>query len=351
MPRCLAAALAALLLVLLAGSCGFSQPDHDAAHPAAALPAWPPPPAEARVQYVRSVGAPTDWGIEKSILQRTADAIAGRVDEAFVRPTGVAEHDGVLYVADTGAPALWILDTARNRFSKVAEAGTTKLVSPVAVAPGRDGAVFVADSALGRVFLVDRDGKLVRAIGENELVRPAGLAYDAQVDRLYVADAAKHAIVVYAPAEGRLLAVRGRRGSADGEFNFPTHLALDQPGTLIVTDALNFRVQAFDRDGRFLWKIGHAGDGAGDFASPKGVAADMQDHLFVVDALFDVVQIFDRYDRLLLAFGERGSGAGQFWLPGSIFISPRNEVYVADAYNGRVQVFELRAEADAGAGK
>jgi len=337
-------ALATLLLPIVAGSCGFAKPDHDAQHPANAFPAWPPPPAQARVQYVRSVGAPIDWGVEKSVLQRAVDAIAGRIDDAFVRPTGVAERDGVLYVADAGVPALWILDVPRNRFSKVAEAGTAKLVSPVAVAPARDGAVFVADSALGKVFLVDRDGKLVRVVGESELVRPAGLAYDAQADRLYVADAARHVIAVYARADGRLLAVRGRRGNADGEFNFPTHLALDRTGTLLVTDALNFRVQAFDPDGRFLWKLGQGGDGAGDFAAPKGVAADMQGHVFVVDALFDAVQIFDRDAVLLLAFGERGSSAGQFWLPGGIFISSRNEVYVADAYNRRVQVFQLRPE-------
>ena len=347
MPRWLLAAVTALALALAASSCGLTMPERQTPPAATALPVWPAPPAEPRIHYLRSVHAPGDWGIERSILRRAVDAVVGNVEEAFVRPTGIAERDGVLYVADPGAQALWILDGARNRFAKVVQVGSTNLLSPVAVAIGPDGAIFVADSALKKVFLVDRDGKLIRIAAEEGLMRPAGIAYDSHDGRLYVADAARHLIAVFAASDGKLIAVRGERGSADGEFNFPTHLALGLEGTLLVTDALNFRVQAFDRGGRFLWKLGRAGDGAGDFAAPKGVAADSDGHVFVVDALFDAVQIFDRDDTLLLAFGERGSRAGQFWLPGGIFISTKNEIYVADSYNRRVQVFQSRAESAA----
>ena len=336
----------ALALPLVVGGCGFAKPERDPLQAEAALPVWPPAPDEPRVRYLRSVHAPSDWGIERSILRRAFDALVGNVEEAFVRPTGVAERDGVLYVADPGAPALWIVDIAQNRFAKVVQAGKERLLSPVAVAVRPDGAVFVADSALGKVFLVDREGKFVRTVAENGLVRPAGLAYDANEQRLYVADAARHLVELYAVADGTLLAARGQRGSENGEFNFPTHLTLDPEGRLLVTDALNFRVQAFDREGRFAWKLGRAGDGAGDFAAPKGIAADNRGQLFVVDALFDVVQIFDRDAKLLLAFGERGSRPGQFWLPGGIFISTKNEIYVADSYNRRVQVFQALPEPD-----
>lgn len=328
----------ALGLLLLAGGCGGPAPVKDLKEVSAEPLIWPAPPAAPRIRYVRSVSGPRDWGIAKSFLRRMIDALAGRGEDHFVRPTGVAEHDGVLYVADAGAQVLWILDAAQNRSVRVSEAGAAALASPVAVAVRPDGAVFVADTMLKKVFLFDREGELIRVAAEKGLERPAGLAYDPAKRELYVGDSATNRIGVYG-RDGGLIRTWGRAGSRDGEFNHPTHVSLDRSGTLLVTDALNFRLQAFDREGRFLRKQGRHGDGSGDFAAPKGVAADREGHVYVVDALFDAVQIFDRDGTLLLTFGRRGTQAGQFWLPNGLFINDQDQIYVADAYNRRVQVF------------
>ena len=305
---------------------------------------WPRPPAEARIRYERSVRGPEEYGIKKSFLRRIFDTVVGRGEEHFIRPTGVAEREGVLYVADPGARALWILDSVQDRFVKVDQIREEALGSPVAVAVRPDGAVFLADTRLKKVFLLDREGRLIRVAAEKGLARPAGLAYDTATQRLYVVDSAAHQVLAYG-ADGVLIRTWGQGGIQDGEFNHPTHLALDGSGTLMVTDALNFRIQAFDREGRFLWKLGRAGDGSGDFAAPKGLAADSEGHIYIVDALFDTVQIFERDGTFLLAFGERGTQAGQFWLPGGIFITQQNKIYVADAYNQRVNVFAFAPDA------
>ena len=330
--------VACALLALLAASSDT---------PGAAGLVWPPPPAQPAVRYVRNVAAPSDWGINNSFFGRMLDALTGKPDDRFVRPTGVAERDGVLYVADPGVPALWIIDAQQNQVRKVSSVADATLLSPVAVAPGPDGSVFVADSSLKKVFALDRNGNLLRVAAAQGLERPVGLAFDSANRNLYVADSVAHHIAVFGP-NGTLVRTFGERGSGDGQFNGPAYLALDRRGTLLVTDALNFRVQAFDREGRFLWKMGRAGDGSGDFAAPKGVAADSEGHVYVVDALFESVQIFDAEGKLLMAFGEHGTREGQFWLPGGIFIGPQNEIYVADAYNRRIQMF--RSEQPAGTG-
>ncbi len=333
-----------MALLLFATSCGTPGIPKASDDGVGGGPVWPQAPAESRIRFVRSISGPSELGISKPIFQRMVDAIVGRGDERFVRPTGVAELDGVIYVADPGSPALWILDSSHNHYAKIDDVAGTRLASPVAVALRPDGAVFVADSALKKVLLLDADGKFIRIAAEQDLERPAALAFDAASGRLYVADSARHRIAVYG-ADGTLIGTWGRAGTMEGEFNFPTHLALDRDGTLLATDALNFRVQAFDRTGRFLWKFGRHGDGSGDLAAPKGVAADSAGHVYVVDALFDGVQIFERDGAFLLAFGERGAHAGQFWLPGGLFINARDRIFVADAYNQRVQVFETVAAA------
>ena len=307
---------------------------------------WPAPPARPRIRFVRTVSGPADLGIRPSFWERIGGVLAGRDPDAFVRPTGVAARDGVLYVADPGVPALWILDSRAGRSRRVTEVGGQPFVSPVAVALAPGGQVFLADSALARVFRLDGTGRIQATVADPGLRRPAGVAYDAARDRLYVADSAAHRVFVFA-GDGQLVAEIGHRGTEPGEFNFPTHLAVAQDGELLVTDALGYRVQRFAPDGGPAGHFGRHGDTAGDFASPKGVALDSEGHIYVVEALFDAIQVFDRSGQYLLGFGERGVRQGQFWLPGGLFIDPQDRIYVGDAYNRRVQVFQyVRGDGD-----
>jgi DNA-binding beta-propeller fold protein YncE len=301
---------------------------------------WPRPPAPARVRFVRNVATPADWGLSHGAMQRLFDKFTGDKPFHFVRPTGVAQRGQTMYVADPGAKALVILDASQSRQVVITRIGADVLASPVSVALGPDGGVILADSALGKVFILDAKGTLVRAIGgEGRLGRPAGIAYDASIGRLYVSDSAAHRIVVYS-IDGAFIGTWGHNGATPGEFNFPTHLALTHDGTLLVQDTLNFRVQALDRDGKPLRHFGRVGDSSGEFAAPKGVAVDSRGRIYVVDALFDAVQIFEPDGALLLGFSERGTHAGQLWLPNGIFIAPDDRIYVADAYNQRIAIFE-----------
>jgi DNA-binding beta-propeller fold protein YncE len=311
-----------------------------ATSPVSADIVWPRPPNPARIRYVRSISIPGDIGIKRGFFGMILDTVTRKAQERFVRPTGVAESDGAIYVADPGAPALWIFDAQKQASVAVRELGGAALLSPVAVTPERDGRAFVADSLINKVFLVDRDGKMVSMIADSGLKRPVGLAWNEASDRLYIADAVGQQVLVYGSGGERLLSW-GSRGSGDGEFNFPSYIALSRSGEVLVTDALNYRVQAFDQNGKFLWKMGQQGDGSGDFAAPKGLATDNEGHVYVVDALFDGVQIFDREGSLLLAFGSRGGAPGEFWLPTGAYIDARDQIYVADSYNQRIQVFEF----------
>jgi DNA-binding beta-propeller fold protein YncE len=335
--------LAALALVIALGCQGIGFERSRSETPATMIGSeplvWPSPPARARIRYAGSFATAEDLGIRKSFLGRLADFVLGREAGHLVRPTSVAEHGGIIYVADPGAAALWIFDRQGKRSIEVRQAGDDALITPVAVAPGPDGGVFLADSSLAKVFLFDRDGKLVRTIAGG-LKRPAALAYDNFDGRLYVADSAGQRIVVFSRGGAKLLSW-GQRGTGPGEFNYPIGIAVRGPGPVLVTDGLNYRVQAFDREGRFLWKFGHHGDGSGDFASPKGIALDSEGHIYVVDALFDAVQIFNRDGGLLLGFGEHGAAAGEFWLASGAFIDGHDRIYVADSYNQRVDLFQF----------
>ena len=308
----------------------------------AELLVWPPPPQRPRIRFIKTVAHPADLGIQPSFWQRIMEFLAGREEEWFIRPTGVAATGRTLYVADPGSQALWILNPEAGQFRRIREAGGQQLVSPVAVAMGRGERIYLADSFLAKIFVYRGDGTLAGTIADPDLKRPAGVAYDPVRDRLYVADSAAHRVWIFT-GDGRPAGTIGQRGAGDGEFNFPSHVAVDKNGTLYVTDSLGFRIQFFSPDGRFAGQFGRHGDNSGDFASPKGVALDSEGHIYVAEALFDAVQIFDQRGRFLLAFGERGLGPGQFWLPGGLYIDGRDQIYVADAYNQRIQIFQYLA--------
>jgi DNA-binding beta-propeller fold protein YncE len=242
-------------------------------------------------------------------------------------------------VADPGAKGVHRFDRERGRYALLQRDDELGLPSPVGLVPGPAGSVYVADSALAEIFLVTREGNVTRPIAlADALVQPTGLAFDAASGELYVADTGAHAVKVFRP-DGSLRTTLGKRGDAQGEFNFPTMLWRDPGGQLFVTDSLNFRIQIFDRDGRVRAAFGKLGDSTGTLSRPKGVATDSHGHVYVVDSMFHVFQIFDAHGSFLLNIGAQGRGTGEFWLPSGIFIGRQDTIYVADAYNQRVQVF------------
>ena len=300
-------------------------------------PAWPPSPAEPRVVYVREISEPADIGVKPVVLLRFANWITGVSNsrQKLERPFGLSlDESGNILVADTGAAAVCCLDLAHKKWQCWSSLGGLRLLSPVAVVhQGRT--FYVADSGLGKVIAFDEKGKVQFTI-TNELERPSGLALLG--DHLLIADSQRHQVVVCG-LHGEFISKFGQRGRAAGEFNFPTHISVDNQSRIYVTDSLNSRIQVFDADGRFLRAFGSVGDGPGRFSRPKGVAVDHDGHVYVVDGVFNNVQIFDDQGQLLLDWGEAGAAAGQFCLPNAIVINSKNEIYVADAYNHRIQMF------------
>ena len=168
----------------------------------------------------------------------------------------------------------------------------------------------------------------------------AGIAIDRARNLLYVVDSSRHQILCYSTTNGERVRSIGRRGSGDGELNFPTNVFVDRQGRVYVADTLNFRVQVFDATGAFVRTFGVLGDGPGTFNRPKGVAVDSEGHIYVADAAFDNFQIFDAEGQLLLYVGRGGFDAGQFMLPAGLYIDDRDRIFVADQGNSRVQVFQ-----------
>ncbi|MFL5430782.1 MAG: hypothetical protein ACJ79M_14280 [Myxococcales bacterium] len=303
-------------------------------------PRWPRD-GNKRIAYVGELRAPEHLGIEPGFFGRVWRVLTGSgQSEELYRPYAVAvSRDGRIAVADPGRRAVHLYDAKGGDYRRIAN----DLKYPAAVA-------FAGDT----LVVADADQHVLRAYARNAsevplpvkvpaLQRPSGLAIDEARKLLFVTDSAAHSVHVLplGGGEGRTL---GGRGGDEGQFNFPTHLAVDREGSLYVTDAMNFRVQIFDRDLKFVRAFGRLGDGMGDLPRPKGLVVDREGHVLVVEGLFDVVQVFDAQGTLLGIFGGTGIDKGRFYLPGGAATDGRF-LYVADTFNARVQVFDLEQAA------
>jgi len=305
---------------------------------------WPLPPEQPRVQHITTVITPQDLGIKKGFFARLWEFIAGAdsADRILVPHGVVSDGEGKVYIADWGGGMVHYFNFEKKKYSNFYKTQLGTLSSPIGIALDGEDLVYVSDSALRRVF-VFKDSftgiKNSRVIGDDSLVRPSGIAINKKDKVLYVVDTGGHRVDLF-DLEGKKLSSFGANGPGEGEFNFPTHIALDKAGDVYVLDALNFRVQIFDKNGKFLSQFGGNGTSISDFMKPKGIAVDSEGHIWVSDSLRNSIQVFDRQGRLLLIFGRLGIEPGQFNLPAGLFIDKRDRLVVADSYNYRIQLFQ-----------
>ncbi|MEE9571656.1 MAG: FG-GAP-like repeat-containing protein, partial [Candidatus Neomarinimicrobiota bacterium] len=142
-------------------------------------------------------------------------------------------------------------------------------------------------------------------------------------------------------------------GSADGQFNEPLGLAVDNSNNIYVTEQDNSRIQKFDSDGNFLLKFGSYGSGDGQFRYVYDVDIDSNGNMYTVEFYNNRVQKFDSAGNFVGCIGgvvagwqnpcvsfSQGSADGQFYISYAIAIDINGNIYVVDAGNHRVQKFD-----------
>ena len=175
---------------------------------------------------------------------------------------------------------------------------------------------------------------------------PRGIAFDPTTGNFAVADAGNTRIQVFGTPtipDTDFLLTLGSLGSADGQFDAPTFIAVNtNTGNTAVADTNNHRIQLFDSAGIHLLSFGSFGTADGQFDEPIGVAIDPNTgNIAVADTSNNRIQIFDSAGIHLLTFGSLGSLDGQFDIPQGIAINSNNgNIAVADFGNHRIQIFD-----------
>jgi sugar lactone lactonase YvrE len=272
---------------------------------------FPPPPAAPRVQFLTSYATGKD---PEAVSGGLAEFVVGqeKTEKPILKPYGIALSSNQLFICDTGARAVDVLDLGSETMQYFSPGGLGKLGVPINIALEADGSKYVTDTARNQVLCYDAAGQFTGMLDDTNALRPTGLAITPE--RIYTSDINSHCVRVYSKASRQLLYTIPRNPlageeSEPGKLYMPVNLAVDAQGRVFVSDLAICCVKIFDADGKFLRAIGSQGDLPGQFARPKGIAVDRSGRIFVVDAASQTCQIFDADGKLLLSFGEPGAAS------------------------------------------
>ncbi len=210
------------------------------------------------------------------------------------RPNGVAvDAGGNVFVANTGHSLIRRYGPAGQWLSNI-EADFNEVYD---VAVLSTGDLVVSDPGSGRLLLFDsslnvRVSNLMR-MAANGL---RGIA-TSNNDDIYVVNAAAPAGQVVSKFDrygNRLPLSFGRIGGVQpASFSNPTDIAVDnRNGDIYVVDSGNNRIQRFDSMGNYLSEFGSFGTANGQFNSPWGIAIDNEGFVYVTDTKNQRVQKF-----------------------------------------------------------
>src|SRR5690606_21165055 len=246
---------------------------------------------------------------------------------------------------------------------------TATFNTPIGIAEGLDGDLFVADQTNHKIRKITVGQGVSTYAGTGDLGysnevngqfnRPYGIVVDSK-GNIFVADYANHSIrKVSIDGEVSTFAGINSGGWVDdiggaARFNLPFALAIDHADNLFVSDHRNNRIRKISPDGvvSTLAGSGEAGilDGAAmeaKFNGPTGIAVDQEGNVYVSEYYNNVIRKVgvDGVVSTIAGDGSRGYSDGEalsakFNQPYDVAVDNEGKVYVADYSNHMIRMID-----------
>ncbi|MEN8261931.1 MAG: PxKF domain-containing protein [Nitrospirota bacterium] len=262
-------------------------------------------------------------------------------------PTAVAPDSyGNLYVTDLIDGRLLVYDLSDGSLKKQIQG----LDRPISVAVYGDNRVYVGLRGRGSIAAYDAELNYLDELGSGygEFKNPNAIATGSD-GKVYVADGKENKIKVYHP-DGSSYFSFGSTGNGNGQFNFPSSIAIDEANAeIIVSDfkrvynwmwgwSSGARIQVFEMNGSFKRSFGVFGVGEGKMFRPMGVEVDSERRLYIADVFQNVVLVYDHTGTYLGTVYDLDS---PMRTPLDLAISGNNRIYVASQNTAKVEVFSI----------
>uniref|UniRef100_A0A1X7U9G8 SMP-30/Gluconolactonase/LRE-like region domain-containing protein n=1 Tax=Amphimedon queenslandica TaxID=400682 RepID=A0A1X7U9G8_AMPQE len=238
------------------------------------------------------------------------------------RPWGVAVTDNNhVIIAECGSHCVTILDREGKKVKSLGGeggSGNVKLSEPHGVAITTDKFILVSDRH--KIQKISMDGESVGLYYGNDRIKVVNRDLKFKFSRSF-----------------------GSEGSANGQFERPTDIAIDSQGLVYVADCWNGRIQKFSPDGEFVGQFGTKGFGPGQLSYPFGITIDTAATglVYVSESGNHRISVFTSDGVFVGNFGSKGSNIDQFNNPRELAFDKDGFLYVCDSGNGRLVVYNV----------
>jgi len=260
-----------------------------------------------------------------------------RVTQGLRSPIRIAiDNQGIIYVTDAFQKCIIKYDTAGNFLEKITPGGlpislaisndnqvifsdnkngsilrlnsngsTNKIYSgcvyPSSAVFDKDNNLYVVDSKLKQVIVMDLSGNVIKTIGKDILVYPTEIAYDSRNLRILIAehggtksktDQGLIAKILVFDLQGNLLSSFGEFGYEDGQFSRIQGLFIDKWGRIYIVDTYQGNVSVFNENGDFITKLSQFGKEPGSLNAPMDIVIDSKERIWVTSMNNGSIEVY-----------------------------------------------------------
>jgi len=146
-----------------------------------------------------------------------------------------------------------------------------------------DGKIYVSDQLFGKIDILTLDGKFVKSI--EKVPAPVALAVENGTGRIFAVSKFVGKVFIY-DKDGNLIKDLLEPGDNLWALNFPNGIAFDSEGHIYIVDIASNGFKIFGQDGTFLYYMGDQKPSVylGGFNNPKDIIIDSKDRIYVLDA-------------------------------------------------------------------